>query len=170
MLAAFFLVPALAHLARAQSTDAVCGSQYDWVSFLCVESVHTVCQTDRRSFQDGKLSRTEPLLNGIVPVLSVLWKRYVCFLFMFGSHASTSPSRRRLPDSNIDALQAGYVYTGATSAATGTDCVCSTVTFAVLAACAVCQGRGLAIDPCVSLPHHPALPPSQRPVCQMAKV
>lgn len=48
--------------------------------------------------------------------------------------------------SNIAALQSGFVYTGATSAATGTNCVCSTVTFSVLAACAVCQGMGLAID------------------------
>ncbi|KAH9941815.1 uncharacterized protein BXZ73DRAFT_74996 [Epithele typhae] len=49
--------------------------------------------------------------------------------------------------SNITALHSGFVYTGATSPATGTDCVCSTVTFSVLAACAACQGFGLAIDP-----------------------
>ncbi|RPD69423.1 hypothetical protein L226DRAFT_575588 [Lentinus tigrinus ALCF2SS1-7] len=45
----------------------------------------------------------------------------------------------------VSKLDSGFVYQGPVSPSSSNKCLCNTVTYSTLAACAVCQGRGLAI-------------------------
>lgn len=54
----------------------------------------------------------------------------------------------------VQQLDSGFVYQGPVSTSSANKCLCNTVTYSTLAACAVCQGRGLAIYSYVSSVWH----------------
>ena len=124
---------------RAQNTTAECLEDYDWV-FLSTRRSDGECCLLRASHRCAtRWDRAPVSLQRGSGILATVLKVSIAM-----SSLNTLFSNPRTTASIVNAIQPPNVYLGP-DARSGTPCVCNTVSYATLAACAVCQGRGLAI-------------------------